>query len=82
MIKMIIDKYKIIDDKVKRIMINGFKFSFVFLLLSVLILGTYHLYSLPIIFTCGTILFKTSLMFIADFIILGIGFDTLKKQMV
>lgn len=82
MINMIIDKYKNLDDKVKNIMINGFKFSFAFLMLSVLVLGTYHLYTLPIIYTCGTILFKTSIMFIVDFIILGVGFDTLKKQMI
>ena len=82
MIKTIINKYKNIDGKVKNIMINGFKFSFVFLILSVLILGTYQLYKFPIIYTCGTILFKTGIMFIVDFIILGIGFDTLKKQMV
>ena len=82
MIKIIIDKYKNLDDKVKKIMINGFKFSFSFLILSVLVLCAYHLYLLPIIYTCGTILFKTSIMFIVDFIILGVGFDTLKKQMV
>jgi len=82
MIKMIIDKYKNIDDKVKKIMINGFKFSFAFLILSILVLISYQVYMMPIIFTCGTILFKTGIMFIVDFIILGIGFDTLKKQMV
>ena len=82
MIKMIVDKYKNIDDKVKKIMINGFKFSFAFLILSILVLISYQVYMMPIIFTCGTILFKTGIMFIVDFIILGIGFDTLKKQMV
>ena len=34
----------------------------------------------PLVFTVGTILFKTSLMFFADFIICGIAFDTIKKQ--
>lgn len=82
MIKMIIEKYKNIDDQVKNIMINGFKFSFTFLILSVLVLGAYQLYMLPVIYVCGTILFKTSLTFIVDFIFLGIGFDTLKKQMI
>ena len=82
MIKMIIEKYKNIDEKVKKIMINGFKFSFIFLILSTLVLSIYKLYMIPIIFTCGTILFKTSLMFIVDFVIMGIGFDILKKQMV
>jgi len=82
MIKMFLDKFKNLDDKVKDIMINGFKFSFIFLILSVLVLATYTIYALPVIYYSGTILFKTSLMFFVDFIILGIGFDTLKKQMV
>ena len=82
MIKMIINKYKNIDDKVKKIMINGFKFSFAFLILSISVLVAYKLYMLPVIYSCGTILFKTALMFIADFIIMGVGFDTLKKQMI
>lgn len=82
MIKTIINKYKNIDDTVKKIMINGFKFSFAIIMLSALILGIYHIYLLPIIYLCGTILFKSAIMFIVDFIILGIGFDTLKKQMV
>lgn len=79
MIKMIINKFKNLDDKVKNIMVNGFKFSFVFCIFSILILGTYNLYLLPILYYAGTILFKTSLMFFADFVILGIGFDAIKK---
>lgn len=81
MIKMVINKFKNLDNKVKIIMINGFKFSFAFCILSILILSTYSLYMLPILYCIGTILFKTSLMFFVDFIILGIGFDTIKKQM-
>ena len=81
MIKMIINKFKDLDDKIKNIMLNGFKFSFAFCILSALILCIYNFYTLPIIYTCGTILFKTSLMFFADFIIIGFGFDTIKKQM-
>lgn len=81
MIKMIVDKFKNLDVQVKKIMINGFKFSFVCCILSVLILSIYSWYMLPIIYYCGTLLFKASLMFFADFTILGIGFDTIKKQM-
>ena len=81
MIKMIINRFKNLDDKVKTIMINGFKFSFAFCVFSALILSTYNFYMLPILYYVGTILFKTSLMFFVDFIILGIGFDTIKKQM-
>ena len=81
MIKMIINKFNNLDNKVKSIMINGFKFSFYFTLLSAIILIIYNIYSLPILYYSGTILFKTSIMFFVDFIILGIGFDTIKKQM-
>ena len=82
MIKMIINKYKNIDDKVKSIMINGFKFSFAFCVFSIFVLCAYNLYMLPVLYYSGTVLFKTSLMFFVDFIILGIGFDILKKQII
>jgi len=81
MIKMIINKFKSLDVKVKNIMLKGFKFSFTFCILSSLILLIYNFYMFPILYYSGTILFKTSLMFFVDFIILGIGFDTIKKQM-
>jgi len=82
MIKLILKKYENIDDKVKKIMVNGFKFSFACIILSIIVLCAYKLYMLPVIYLCGTILFKTAIMFVVDFILLGIGFDTLKKQMV
>ena len=81
MIKMVIDKIKNLDDNVKKIMINGFKFSFAFCIISILVLGTYKFYMLPILYYSGTVLFKTSLMFFVDFVILGFGFDAIKKQM-
>ena len=81
MIKKIINKFKNLDDDVKNIMLNGLKFSFAFCIFSILILGTYNFYMLPILYYVGTTLFKTSLMFFVDFIVLAIGFDTIKKQM-
>ncbi len=81
MIKMIIDKFKNLDEKVKKIMNNGIKFSFLFCIFSSIILLVYLFYKLPIIYYSGLILLKTSFMFFAYFIILGIGFDTIKKQM-
>ena len=81
MIKNIIEKFKNLDNKVKDIMIKGFKFSFIFCIISVIILLIYNFYEIPILYYSGTILFKSSLMFFVDFIILGIGFDTIKKQM-
>ena len=80
MIRNILEKFNNLDNKVKSIMINGFKFSFAFSILSILILLIYKFYAIPILYYSGIILFKTSLMFFSDFIILGIGFDTIKKQ--
>ena len=62
-------------------MLKGIKFSFAFCIFSAIILLVYNFYMLPIIYYSGTILFKTSLMFISYFIVLGVGFDTIKKQM-
>ena len=81
MINKILEKFKNIDKDVKKIMINGFKFSFIFCIISSIILVTYNLFFIPILYYCGTILFKSSLMFFADFLIMGFGFDTIKKQM-
>lgn len=81
MLKAFKNLLKELDIKVKNIMLNGFKFSFLFCLFSTLILIIYEFYMLPVLYYSGIILFKTSLMFFADFIILGIGFDKIKKQM-
>ena len=81
MIKTIINTIKSLDNQVKHIMINGFTFSFIFCIISILILLIYKLYMMPILYYSGIILFKTSSIFFSSFIILGIGFDTIKKQM-
>ena len=81
MINEIVDNFKNLDIKIKNIMKYGFVFSFIFCLFSTLILYTYHKLNLsPIIFTIGTILFKTSLIFFTDFIICGFAFDKITKQ--
>lgn len=81
MFKVIKEKFKNIDKSVKNIMLKGIKFSFAFCIFSAIILLVYNFYMLPIIYYSGTILFKTSLMFISYFIVLGVGFDTIKNQM-
>jgi hypothetical protein len=81
MFKVIKEKFKNIDKSVKNIMLKGIKFSFAFCIFSAIILLVYNFYMLPIIYYSGTILFKTSLMFISYFIVLGVCFDTIKKQM-
>lgn len=81
MLKAFKNLLKELDIKVKNIMINGFKFSFLFCIFSTFVLLIYNFYMLPILYYSGIILFKTSLMFFVDFIIIGIGFDKIKKQM-
>lgn len=82
MILKIINKFKNLDTKVLHIMKNGFKFSFIVCILSVCILIAYQTISpLPTVYDIGTTLFRTSLMFFGDFIICGVAFDTIKKQM-
>lgn len=82
MIKMIMNKLKNLDIEVRAIMLNGFKFAFAFCILATIILAIYDFfYMSPTLYLAGTILFKTSLMFFVDFVILGFGFDTIKKQM-
>lgn len=82
MIIKLIDKFRNLDEKVLHIMKNGFRFSFVVCIISALILFSYiTLIKLPILFYVGTSVFKISLMFFADFIICGLAFDTIKKQM-
>lgn len=81
MLKTIVNSIEKLDIKVKNIMVKGFEFSFIFCIFSALILLIYDFYMLPILYYSGLILFKTSIMFFVDFIILGIGFDTIKKQM-
>ena len=83
MINFIINKFKNIDLKVKNIMKYGFIFSLLFCFISILVLYTYHqIYTIPLLFTIGTILFKTSLMFFVDFTICGMAFDSIKKQII
>lgn len=82
-VKMLIDKIKNLDKNIKKIMHIGFIFSFLLTLISVLSLCTYDIfYSIPVLFYAGISLFRTSLMFACTFFICGIGFDTIKKELI
>lgn len=83
MILEIINKFKTLNPKIRKIMRYGFCVSLIVCMIATLILYTYHrLYTVPLLFSVGTILFKTSLMFFVDFIICGFAFDTIQKQMI
>ena len=82
-VKTLIGKIKDLDNKIKKIMTIGFKFSFALCTISVLALFTYEtIYSLPNLFYAGISLLQSSLMFVCAFFICGVGFDTIKKQMI
>lgn len=81
MIKLITNKFNNLDKKVKQIMVNGFKFSFIFCIMSIFVLLYYIFSNLPVLYSAGTLLFKSSILFFVEFIIFGIGFDVIKKQM-
>lgn len=82
-VKTLISKVNGLDNKIKKIMSIGFKFSFVLCVISVLTLFTYEtIYSLPNLFYAGISLLQSSLMFVCAFFICGVGFDTIKKQMI
>ena len=70
-----------IDTKVQKIMKFGIKFNFVLTLISTLILSIY-ITSNPTsdIYTIGSLLLKSSTMFIVIFIIFGICFNQLLKE--
>ena len=81
MLNKIIIFIKNLDTRIKIIMKNGFIFSFLFCILSILILYIYHkLNTYPMLFSIGAILFKTSLTFFMDFIICGVAFDKIIKE--
>ncbi len=82
-INTLIDKIKNLDKKVVKIMHIGFIFSFILCIISGLSLFTYEtIYNLPELFYSGISLFRTSLMFACTFFIFGIGFDTIKKEVI
>lgn len=83
MIKILIDKVKNLDKKIKKIMNVGFNFSFMLTILACLSLFTYNnFYNFPILFYVGISLFRTSLMFACTFFICALGFDTINKERV
>ena len=76
-----INMLKIKDNHIISIVKKGLKFSLSLTIISILILLTYNYILLsPILYTIGFSLLKTSLFFICFFIIFGIAFDTIQKQ--
>lgn len=80
LINTLISTIKNLDKKVYEVMINGLKFSFILCLISTYILLSYIQYGIPLVFYIGISLFKTALSFGVTFLIFGISFNTVKKE--
>ena len=81
MIKLFINSYKELDNKILNIMKKGFKFSFAICMISVLLLLTYLFINANIyIYQIGIMLFQLALFYGISFIICGIVVDGIKKN--
>ncbi len=83
MIKKFIDNVKNIEKDILKIMISGFRFSFVICIISCIVSLLYILNPIShILYDSGIILFKTGLTFAAMFFVCAFAIDNIKKQMV
>jgi len=72
---------KNIDKKVVSLMLSGFKFSSIILIISLYILLLYKFNPIShILFESGILLFKASLMYCAAFLICGFAIDQLLNK--
>lgn len=72
---------KNIDKKVISLMVNGFKFSSLILIISLYILLLYKFNPIShILFQSGLLLFKASLMYAISFFICGFFVDQILKE--
>ena len=79
---LFIQEMKDIDQKVIRLIKKGFLVSFILCLFATFLLISYETLShFPILYYTGISLFKTSLMFGVTFLICGIAFNTIQKEM-
>lgn len=83
MVKKVIDNVKNIEKDILKIMVSGFKFSFIVCVISCIISLLYILNPIShILYDSGIILFKTGLTFAASFFICAFAMDKIKKQII
>ncbi len=79
--KQILLEFKNLDNTIINLMKSGIKFSFLLIILASIILLTYDLlFTYPTIYYIGFSLFKTSLFFMAGFVIFGFAFNKIKTE--
>ncbi len=79
-IQKIMKDAKDIDKKIIKIMKIGIRYSCIFCLIASLILITYMLTSNPHLYYIGISIFKSSLFYIVGFIICGMAFNNIIKD--
>lgn len=80
MIKLLVNQFNQMDQKIKKIMHYGFLFSFVVCLISLGILYTYSVNFSPELYYIGLSVFRLSLFFAVEFIVCALATDTIKNQ--
>ena len=70
-----------LDIKILKIMKKGLKYSLYFCILASLILITYNISYIPILFYTGISLLKSGLLFATFFIICGFVFDKILNDL-
>ncbi|MBO5479276.1 MAG: hypothetical protein J6A04_06295 [Clostridia bacterium] len=80
MIKVLIDNFKSMEEKIKKIMNYGFLFSFLVCMISMGLLIAYELNANLTLYYIGLSVFRLSLFFAVEFIICAFAIDTIKKQ--
>lgn len=79
--KQILLEFKNLDNTIINLMRSGIKFSFLLIIFASIILLTYDfLFTYPIIYYAGFSLFKTSLFFMAGFVIFAFAFNKIKAE--
>lgn len=80
MIRVLVDKFRSMEEKVKKIMNYGFLFSFIVCMISIGLLIAYELNSNIELYYVGLSVFRLSLFFAVEFLICALAIDTIKKQ--
>ena len=79
--KQILLEFKNLDNTIINLMRSGIKFSFLLIIFASIILLIYDfLFTHPIIYYVGFSLFKTSLFFMAGFVIFAFAFNKIKAE--
>ena len=79
--KQILLEFKNLDNTIINLMRSGIKFSFLLIIFASIILLVYGwLFTYPLIYVVGFALFKTSLFFMAGFVIFAFAFNKIKAE--